>query len=105
MGLVYLKPFFLKKDLFIIYKYTIFRHSRKGSQILLQMVVNHHMVAGIWTHDSRKHSRCSYPLSHLTSPISKPFNIYLLYVCARMHASVPVLPSTYPHADTHNLKK
>jgi hypothetical protein len=35
--------------LFIICKYTVavFRHSRKGSQISLQMVVSHHVVAGI----------------------------------------------------------
>jgi hypothetical protein len=42
--------FFLKKIcLFIICKYTVavFRHSRRGSQILLQIVVSHHAVAGI----------------------------------------------------------
>jgi hypothetical protein len=35
--------------LFIICKYpvAVFRHSRRGSQILLQMVVSHHVVAGI----------------------------------------------------------
>jgi hypothetical protein len=44
--------FFL--DLFIIYRYmyickytvAVFRHSRRGSQISLQMVVSHHVVAG-----------------------------------------------------------
>jgi hypothetical protein len=37
------------KDLFIICKYTVavFRHTRRGSQFLLQMVVSHHVVAGI----------------------------------------------------------
>jgi hypothetical protein len=51
--------FFLKIYLFIICKYTVavFRHSRRGSQILLQMVVSHHVVAGIWTLDLRKSSR------------------------------------------------
>jgi hypothetical protein len=41
--------FFLKIYLFILCKYTVavFRHSRRGSQILLQMVVSHHVVAGI----------------------------------------------------------
>jgi hypothetical protein len=43
--------FFFKKiySLFIICKYTVdvFRHSRRGSQILLRMVVSHHVVAGI----------------------------------------------------------
>jgi len=37
------------KDLFIIYEYTVavFRHIRRGHQISLQMVVSHHVVAGI----------------------------------------------------------
>jgi hypothetical protein len=41
--------FFLKIYLLIICKYTIavFRHSRRGSQISLWMVVSHHVVAGI----------------------------------------------------------
>jgi hypothetical protein len=41
--------FFLKIYLFIICKYTVavFRHSRRGREILLQMVVSHHVVAGI----------------------------------------------------------
>jgi hypothetical protein len=33
------------------------------------MVVNHHVVAGIWTQDLQKSSQCSYPLSHLSSPL------------------------------------
>jgi hypothetical protein len=35
--------------LFIICKYTVavLRHSRRGSQTLLRMVVSHHVVAGI----------------------------------------------------------
>jgi hypothetical protein len=53
--------FFLKVYLFIIHKYTVavFRHSRGGSQISLQMVVSHHVVARIWTQDLRKSSQCS----------------------------------------------
>jgi hypothetical protein len=41
--------FFLKIYLFIICKYTVavFRHARRGRQISLQMVVSHHVVAGI----------------------------------------------------------
>jgi hypothetical protein len=38
------------KDLFIIiHKYTVadFRHTRRGRQISLWVVVSHHMVAGI----------------------------------------------------------
>ena len=49
--------FFFKIYLFIC-KYTVavFRHSRRGSQILLRIVVSHHVVAGIWTLDLRKSS-------------------------------------------------
>jgi hypothetical protein len=41
--------FFFKIYLFIIYKYTVavFRHPRRQSQISIQMVVSHHVVAGI----------------------------------------------------------
>jgi hypothetical protein len=41
--------FFLKIYLFIICKYTVavLRHSRRGHQILLRMVVSHHVVAEI----------------------------------------------------------
>jgi hypothetical protein len=40
------KIFFLR---FIICKYTVavFRHTRRGHEISLQMVVSHHVVAGI----------------------------------------------------------
>jgi hypothetical protein len=45
------KSLFKKKKiyLFIICKYTVavLRHSRRGSQISLWMVVSHHVVAGI----------------------------------------------------------
>ena len=54
--------FFFFKDLFIIIsKYTVavVRRTRRGHQISLQVVVSHHVVAGIWTQDLRKSSRCS----------------------------------------------
>jgi hypothetical protein len=41
---------FFKKDLFIIiHKYTVavFKHTRRGHQISLWVVVSHHVVAGI----------------------------------------------------------
>jgi hypothetical protein len=55
---------------FIICKYSvaIFRHSRRGSQISLRMVVSHHVVAGIWTSDLRKSSRVLLP----TEPSYQP---------------------------------
>jgi len=48
--------FFLKIYLFIIQKYTVavFRHTRRGHQISLQMVVSHHVVAGIELKISRR---------------------------------------------------
>jgi hypothetical protein len=41
--------FFFKIYLFIISKYNVavFRHPRRGHHISLQMVVSHHVVAGI----------------------------------------------------------
>jgi hypothetical protein len=33
------------------YAVAVFRHTRRGHQISLQMVVSHHVVAGIWTQD------------------------------------------------------
>jgi hypothetical protein len=68
--------FFLKKIyLLTICKYTVavFRHSRRGSQISLQMVVSHHVVAGIWTPDLRKSSWVLLPTepSHQSSFVSQ----------------------------------
>jgi hypothetical protein len=62
--------FFLKIYLFIICKYivAVFRHSRRGSQISLQVVVSHHVVAGIWTPDLRKSSWVLLP----TEPSHQP---------------------------------
>jgi hypothetical protein len=62
--------FFLKIYLFIICKYTVavFRHSRRGHQISLRVVVSHHVVAGIWTLDLRKSSRVLLP----TEPSHQP---------------------------------
>jgi len=39
---------FLKKIYLFIYKYTVavFRHTRRGHRIPLQMVVSHHVLAG-----------------------------------------------------------
>jgi hypothetical protein len=53
-----------------ICKYTVavFRHSRRGSQISLQMVVSHHVVTGIWTQDLWKSSRVLLP----TEPFHQP---------------------------------
>jgi hypothetical protein len=44
-----------------VYEYTIavFRYTRRGHQIPLQMVVSQHVVAGNWTQDLWKSSRCS----------------------------------------------
>jgi hypothetical protein len=53
------KDFFIY--LFYVCEYTVsvFRHTRRGHRIPLQMVVSHRVVAGIWTQDLWKSSRCS----------------------------------------------
>ena len=60
----------LNEDLFILYTYAVavFRHPSRGRQIPLQIVVRHHVVAGIWTQETWRIRQCSKPLSHLSSP-------------------------------------
>jgi hypothetical protein len=41
------------------YSVVVFRHTRRGHQIPLQMVLSHHVVAGDWTRDLQKNSLCS----------------------------------------------
>jgi hypothetical protein len=45
---------------FSVYEYTVpvFGHTRRGHQIPLQMVVSHHVVAGVWPWDLCKGSQC-----------------------------------------------
>jgi hypothetical protein len=66
--------FFFFFFFFIICKYivAVFRHTRRGSQILLRMVVSHHVVAGIWTLDLRKSSKSSRVLLP-TEPSHQPW--------------------------------
>jgi hypothetical protein len=59
---------FLKIYLLLYISVAVLRCTRRGRQILLWVVVSHHVVAGIWTQDLGKSSQCSYPLSHLSSP-------------------------------------
>jgi hypothetical protein len=77
------QPCIFFKDLFITCKYTVavFRHTRRGRQISLQVVVSHHVVAGIWTLDLRKSSRVLLP----TEPSHQPpqpciFSVYSMKV-------------------------
>jgi hypothetical protein len=67
--------------LFIICKYTVavFTHSRRGRQILLRMVVSHHVVAGIWTLDLRKNSRVLLPTEPSLQP--REFIYALVRLC------------------------
>ena len=48
---------FLIYAFFLIYTVAVFRHIRRGHQILLQMVVSHHVVARNWTQDLWKSSQ------------------------------------------------
>ncbi|EDL24166.1 mCG145387, partial [Mus musculus] len=43
----FLSFFFLRFIYFIKYTVAVFKHSRRGGQISLRMVVSHHVVAGI----------------------------------------------------------
>jgi hypothetical protein len=60
-------PFFL----FHLYEYTVavFRHTRRGHLIPLQMVVNHHVVTGNWTQDLWKSKQ---PVLLTTEPSLQP---------------------------------
>jgi hypothetical protein len=76
--------FFFFKIYFInICKYTVavFRHSRRGRQILLWMVVSHHVVAGIWTLDLRRSSRVLLP----TEPSHQPKCLRLSIAAIKHH--------------------
>jgi hypothetical protein len=83
--------FFLKIYSFIIRKYTVavFRHSRRGSQISLGMVVSHHVIAGIWTPDLRKSSRVLL----LTEPSHQPRSpaVWVLHACSKAWVLVSAL--------------
>jgi hypothetical protein len=48
-------------NIYNVYEYTVavFRHTRRGHRIPLQMVVSHHVVAGNWTQNLWKSSQCS----------------------------------------------
>jgi hypothetical protein len=74
---LYVSFLFFKIYLFIICKYTVavFRHTRRGRQISLRMVVSHYVVAGIWTPDLWKSSRVLLP----TEPSHQP-PIYVSWV-------------------------
>jgi hypothetical protein len=75
--------FFQKIYLFIICKYTVavLRHSRRGHQISLRVVMSHHVVAGIWTSNLRKSSRVLLP----TEPSHQPISIVLRLVLRKLY--------------------
>jgi hypothetical protein len=94
--------------LFIICKCTVavFRCTRRGRQISLQMVVSHHVVAGIWTSDLLKSSRVLLPTepSHqprqlLYPPVGWPSLVHIqglvLYV---KHESFLAQSASYPRS-------
>ena len=77
--------FFLKILFIIIRKYTVavLRHTRRGHQVSLWVVVSHHVGAGNWTQDLPKSSQCSYLLSHLASPKQLTL-IYVIHAFAHI---------------------
>ena len=54
---------FFFKFVYWLYTVVVFRHTRRGRQISLRMVVSRHVVSGIWTQDLRK--SLLLPLTHL----------------------------------------
>ena len=58
--------------LFYVYKYTanVFRHTSKGHQMPLHLVLSQYVVAENWTQDLWKSSQC-YKTLHLSSPKQK----------------------------------
>jgi hypothetical protein len=91
--------FFFFKIYLLICKYTVavFRHSRRGSQISLWMVVNNHVVAGIWTHDFWKSSRVLLP----TEPSHQPPLGVLCCECVCLCVCVSVCPGCYMSYNMH----
>jgi hypothetical protein len=85
--------------LFIICKYTVavFRHTRRGRQILLRMVVSHHVVAGTWTLDLWKSSQVLLP----TEPSHQPPLAWFLKLlqCLSFTAFIFLSDLSYPCED------
>jgi hypothetical protein len=95
--------FFFFKDLFIICKYTVFRHTRRGHQISLRMVVSHHVVAGIWTLDLWKSSQVLLPTEPSYQPLSADFKgrlILVVHIKPRMLGVKALVPIGYQPQDS-----
>jgi hypothetical protein len=98
--------FFFKRFIYsyYLYEYTIaiFRHTKRGYQIPLQMAVSHHVVAGNWTQDLWKSfnhwaissaqplasylTLSSVRLSHTLFPIAQSKDVR--YACAKLQGKV-----------------
>jgi hypothetical protein len=67
--------------LFYVYEYTVavIRHTRRGHQTPLQMLVSHDVVAGNWTQGLWRGSQCSEPPSHLSLQPPIVFHYVLLF--------------------------
>jgi hypothetical protein len=74
--------------LFYVYEYTVavFRHTRRGHQIQLQMVVSHHVVAGNWTQDLWKTSAVSEssPAHEKTLNCLYMYAYTFIYICVQI---------------------
>lgn len=66
--------------LFYVCEYTValFRHTKGGRQISLQMVVSHHVVAGIWTPDLQKSSQVLLPTESSHQPAWAILSLFLV---------------------------
>jgi hypothetical protein len=77
---------FFLRIIYLMYVSTLslFRDTRRGHRIPLQLVVSHHVVVGNWTQDLWKSSQCSYLLSHLSSPTLKFLSFCLYFPVLRL---------------------
>ena len=94
------------KHLFIIYKYTvaIFRHTRRGHQISLQMVMSHHVTADIGLRTSRRAVLLTALSSHLSSPTCNVKITKLLHVIHQPLFSTAYLKIPQDCVHTHHYK-
>jgi hypothetical protein len=76
---VSLSFFFLRFIYFFIYTVAVLRHTRRGCQISLRMVVSYHVVAGIWTLGLRKSSRMLLPTEPSHQPPTGLFYLLIFY--------------------------
>jgi hypothetical protein len=93
--------FFFKTYLFHVYEYAVavFRHTRRGHQIPLQMVMSHQVVARNWTQDLWK-NRAPSPAPFVVFPASLTGMQWLLLHPFDLHFLMSVSSGCFGHLCT-----